>query len=352
MSAILLCSAVAGLASVWTLSGLSEHSSLRFAPRVSVATAIGLALPALLYASAPAFVRSEVSLPLLVSVASVLALAVGAAKVEGALCDNDMPRLVRRAAGIVAGAFLGMAAICAASLAPSEGTLSNARLGWVMMSGPLLAVLVVFGSRVRYAGMGVLSLGWRALALAPVALALPVAAQLSAGLAPYPPTGLRETRSAAQMKEPIAPAGAANSSSPAPREAPPVVAAAEASNPPPTAGSSAAPNTPSVAEPSGLRIESIGTRGVLEADVRGGIERRFGRLQACLADPKARQSGALTLKVGIDASGSVIYSRTLGGDLVGSPLASCLLPVFYKMGFAAPRSGAASFEITLRAQPR
>ena len=39
-------------------------------------------------------------------------------------------------------------------------------------------------------------------------------------------------------------------------------------------------------------------------------------------------------------------------ELVGTPLAACLLPVFYKMGFAAPPSNNAYFEITLRAPPR
>ena len=75
------------------------------------------------------------------------------------------------------------------------------------------------------------------------------------------------------------------------------------------------------------------------------------RLQACLADPKNQQSGLLTLKVGIDPSGSVTYTRPTGGDLSGTPLAACLLLVFYKMGFAAPASNSANFEITLRAPP-
>jgi hypothetical protein len=88
---------------------------------------------------------------------------------------------------------------------------------------------------------------------------------------------------------------------------------------------------------------------MVEADARGGVERRMTKLQACLADPNNRQSGALSLKIGIDAAGSVSYSKATGGDLVGTPLAACLLPVFYKMGFAAPASNSAYFEITLRA---
>ena len=68
-----------------------------------------------------------------------------------------------------------------------------------------------------------------------------------------------------------------------------------------------------------------------------------------MADPKNQQSGTLSLKVGIDPSGSVSYSKTTAGDLVGTPLAACLLPAFYNMGFAAPASNSAAFEITLRA---
>jgi len=72
------------------------------------------------------------------------------------------------------------------------------------------------------------------------------------------------------------------------------------------------------------------------------------RLNACLADPKNQQTGALTVKVGIDAAGSVSDSRPLSGDLVGTPLAACLVLVFYKMGFAAPAGNGAGFEIALR----
>jgi hypothetical protein len=101
-----------------------------------------------------------------------------------------------------------------------------------------------------------------------------------------------------------------------------------------------------------LQIETVASRGMLEADARGGVQRRFEKLQACLADTKNAQSGALSLKIGIDPAGSVSYSKATGGDLLGTPLAACLLPVFYKMGFATPASTGATIEITLRAPPR
>jgi len=91
---------------------------------------------------------------------------------------------------------------------------------------------------------------------------------------------------------------------------------------------------------------------MLEVDARGGVERRIERLQACLAEPNDQQAGALSLRIGIDPSGSVTYSRATGGDLLGTPLAACLLPVFYKMGFAAPASTGATVDITLRVAPR
>ena len=118
----------------------------------------------------------------------------------------------------------------------------------------------------------------------------------------------------------------------------------------PAAASAAAPVAP--AQPGALQIEAITTRGLLEADARGGVTRRMERLQACLEDPKNQQSGSLSLKIGIDPSGSVSYSKATGGDLSSTSLGACLLAVFYKMGFAAPASNGASFEITLRIPPR
>jgi len=82
--------------------------------------------------------------------------------------------------------------------------------------------------------------------------------------------------------------------------------------------------------------------------VRGGVTRRMDKLQACLVDPKNQAKGALSLKIGVDPSGSVTYSKALGGDLSGTPLGTCLLAVFYKMGFAAKGVTGATFEISLR----
>jgi hypothetical protein len=114
---------------------------------------------------------------------------------------------------------------------------------------------------------------------------------------------------------------------------------------------SAAPSAVALVQTGAPQIEALAARGMMEADARGGVTRRLDRLQVCLADPKNQQSGALSLKVGIDASGSVTFTRATGGELAGTPLGTCLLAVFYKMGFAAPASTGATLEITLRIPP-
>jgi hypothetical protein len=360
-STLLLCAgAASSLAAVWTLAGFSETSTPRFTPRVFGAAAVGLGAQLAVYGRVPSL-RGDLSLAMLFGLASVAALVVGAAKVEGALREKDGARVVRRSAGIVAGSFFGMAAVGAAALDLSSSSLAHARSAWMLMFGLVLATLVVFAQRARYAGVALLALGARVAVLGLVCAALllgarlTVAAPVHAEALPAPvavpaaseaaPAAIAsEAAPVANVPAPVPSAAAAAPSvavpTPAPSEPAPVVSAAPLV--------SAAP----VGKPGELQIEAVTTRGLYEADVRGGISRRMDRLQACLADAKNNQSGALTLKVGIDASGSVTYSRATGGDLIGTPLATCLLPVFYKMGFAAPASNNAGFEITLRAPPQ
>ena len=142
---LLLCAgAVASLGGVWTLAGLSESAPLRSSPRVVLAVAIGLLGEGLLYGRAPAELRGDLSLPLLFGSACLLALAVGAAKIEAALSSQDGARAVRRSAGIVLGAALGMAAVGAASLDLSSSSLLHARFAWAFMFALLAGVLIVF----------------------------------------------------------------------------------------------------------------------------------------------------------------------------------------------------------------
>jgi hypothetical protein len=344
-SMLLLCAgAAASLAGVWTLAGLSESTPLRVTPRVALAALVGLVAEVWLYLRASAELRSELSLPLLFGSVSVLALAVGAAKIEAALVEKDGALVVRRAAGIIVGSVLGMAAVGAASLDLSANSLTHARLGWGFMFALLASLLLVFAQRGRYVGAGLLALGQRALMLALVGVALLAGARLTVAAPAQTPRPVRE----AVPEAPVAEAPAA----------PPVDSVApspptlDAAAPSPAASDSAALVASGAASAAGARqleVGAITTRGMLEADVRGGVTRRMDRLQACLADPKNAQSGELTLKVAIDAAGSVAFSKPIGGDLVDKPLADCLLRVFYKMGFAAPPSTTSSFEITLRA---
>ena len=340
-STLLLCAgAAASLAGVWTLAGLSESSPLRGTPRVLFAVALGLLGDAVVYGRAPASSRGELSLPLLFSIVSVLALAVGAAKIEAALRDRDGQRVVRRAAGIVPGAFFSMAAVGVASLDLRSSSLSQARLGWALMFSLVAAVLVVFAGRARYAGVGVARLGQRAFVIGFVGVALLVGARLTRASAP---------RSAPGAPVPVTPSpspAVATSAAPVERLAPSAAAPAPSTVP---AAPSAAASAASVASPAAsavapavpgqagaVQLEALTARGMLEADARGGVLRRQERLDACPVDPKNQQSGVLSLKVRVDASGSVGYSRATGGELSGTPLGDCLSAVFYKMGFAAP----------------
>lgn len=347
-SMLLLCAgAAAGLASVWSLAGLSETSSLRSSPRVLAAAAVGLLGAATVYGLAPSEVRGELLLPGLFALASSLALVGGAAKLESALHERQGSRAARRAGGLVIGTFWGILAVGVTSLELVLRSLLHARFGWAYMLPLVAAALVVFARRVGLAGAGALGLGRRGLGLAAFGLLLLVGAR--ALVRPLPTARAALPVPSASPSLP----SLAESASPAP--APSVVEPAAAPSPlassAPSPLASPAPSPPAAGSAGKLQVEGVSTRGMLEADVRGGVERRFDRLQACLDDPKHQQSGSLSLKVGVDQAGSVNYSKATGGELVGTPLAVCLLPVFYKMGFAAPGSSGAYFEITLRSPP-
>ncbi len=358
---LLLCTgAAASLAGVWSLAGLSESSPLRGSPRVLGAVGAGLVGALVVYQRAPQALRAELLLPGLFAVASVLALAAGAAKLEAALADRDGPRAVRRASGLVIGTYWGMVAVGTASLELVLSSLSHARLGWSYMLPLVAAALVVFANRVRLAGAGAILLGRRGLTVVAVGIALLCSARAvvhptsaSAATEPPQPAPSAELSVTAEPVLAAAPSdsAAAPSSAQPDSAAPPAPSAAPADSavaPAPSAAPADSAVAPALGTPGELVVEKLEAHGLFEADARGGVQRRFDKLQACLALPNNQQRGSLTLKIGIDANGSVTHSRALTGDLVGTPLAACLLPVFYKMGFAAPSADNAYFEITLR----
>jgi hypothetical protein len=341
--------AAASLVGVWSLAGLSESSRLRGSARVTTALAVGLLGEAAVYFRTPTAARGGLALALLFGTASVLALGVGAAKLDAALADKDGPRVVRRATGTVVGTSLGMAAVGAASLELGASSLAEARVAWSFMFALVAAAVIVFAGRARYATAAVLALGARSLLLALIAVGLLAGARATVAARPLR-VALASTNapaagpSAKPAGDLLAPAPSALPIEPVP----PVATTSASANASPSA-SATAPSAPVAGSPGELQVEAITARGMLEADARGGVTRRFDRLQACLVDPKNQQHGAIKLKIGIDASGSVAYSKPAGGDLAGTPLGVCLLAVFYKMGFAAPASNNASFDITLRA---
>jgi hypothetical protein len=345
-SMVLLCAgAAASLSGVWALAGLSESSSFRTTPRVALTGIIGMLGIAAVHFRAPAELRSDLGLPALFGMASVLALTAGAAKLEGALRERDGARALRRSAGLIAGTVLGMAAVAAVSLELVLTSLVHARLGWAYMLPLVASLLMAFAARARLAGGGALALGGRGLTAGLVGLMLLIVARTT--VSPKPARAEAIPPPAVAVADPPLPAGSAVSAAAvangsAPPAGPSIAAVPAGASP------SADPASPSAA-PGALQIESLVAHGLFEADARGGVTRRLDKLQACLDDPKNRQSGSLTLKVGIDGAGSVDYSRATGGDLVGTPLAECLLPVFYKMGFAAPAADSSYLEITLRA---
>jgi hypothetical protein len=367
---LLAAGLAASLAGVWALSGLSERSSLRGSPRVLLSLALGLSGLAGLYRWAPVALRADLSLPIFFGTVSVLGVAVGGAKLDGALAEKNGPRALRRAAGLVLGSYLGMAAVAAVSLELVLRSLVLARFGWSFMLPTVAAALVTFAERGRLAGAAGKSLGARGLVLAgcgllalaggrwlvsPALHAEPHQSHTelaASGPAPEPPLA------AAIIAAPAAPEPVASQPAPSIAAEPPspdlplAASAAESA----AAPAPAVTEQPGVALPEGasgqLQIDSITARGMLEADARGGITRRLDRLEACLAEPKQRQSGLVTFKLVVDTSGSVTFNRAIGGDLVDSPLAACLMPIFYKLGFATPAATGATVVVTLRSTPR
>jgi hypothetical protein len=336
----------ASLTGVWALAGLSERSETRSSARAVTAVAVGVLGLGAVYLRTPAALRGELLLPGLFGVVAVLALGAGAAKLDAALADRNGARAVRRAAGLIAGTFLGMASVAFVSFELLLTSLAHARFGWAYMLPLVLAALIVFLQRGRLAGAGALLLGGRGLVLAVVGLALLGSGRL---LVTARATAVPLPRAAASAEAPPpAPTPEIASAAPAPEAAPSAEPAPSASAA--IAASASAP-APVAGVPGELQVEAVSTRGMLEADARGGVARRMPKLQACLEDANNQQSGALSLKIGIDAAGSVAYAKATGGELMGTPLAACLLPIFYKMGFASPPSSA-YFEITLRSPSR
>jgi hypothetical protein len=94
-------------------------------------------------------------------------------------------------------------------------------------------------------------------------------------------------------------------------------------------------------------VEVSAAEGVYEEDARRSILRRIERGRECIRrDPTAR--GVLSLRVVVDANGSVTTVVPLSGDLLGSDFAKCAMLWMYRVGFASPHArDSAKFEVTL-----
>jgi len=117
---------------------------------------------------------------------------------------------------------------------------------------------------------------------------------------------------------------------------------------PPGPQASAEAGAPPVATGEALVIESLETTGMLAADARSGLDRRFKLLSECLETNSIPEPGTLTLRAFLDGAGSVRNVQPAGGNLENTPFAACAMLAFYRMGFAS-QGAPASFQVTLRA---
>ncbi|MEO6600272.1 MAG: hypothetical protein ABIQ16_10395 [Polyangiaceae bacterium] len=344
--------ALAGVLSLRSLAGWSEPSSLRSGARVIGSAVLGGAALVAVQLGAGAPLRLRL-LPLaLFSLLAVLSVAFGAARMDAAVAERQSARAVRRASGILSGAFLGMLAIGALTLALASTEANLGRPAWSHVLPLLASVLVAFAARTRLAGAGALALGQRGLwrgVLGLAALVVGRYALVPRPLAPAPrEAAARVAPSEVALGAPALPSSVADAAPSADSAPPSVVPAPETS--PPTAPSAA----PATAEGPGeiVQIEALELHGMPGLDARGGVMRRIKKLEACVNSDSTKASGSITFKVGIDDQGGVTYLKNIGGDLEHTPVASCLSLAFYKMGFAPPLSGSATIKITLRVAPR
>lgn len=359
LGALCLSAALAAIASEQMLGGAIR---LRFTGRVVVVTALGaLGLVALLPLglgrdSGTVFAGT-------VAGACVASLILAVARFETAFATARAPEVSARTRGLLLGAWLGLTALAAASIAAALlslrasanpdasrvwlGARESARLGW-SAALPIVAALVsVFAGRARRAGLA--QQAWGDFSWALVAVALP--ATLGFGLLQ------RSSREGLTASNTFSARASASPNS-SPSANPP--ATAEALAPAQTPEQDPAPSAegkgaavPSAAPPASkdadqeVGVEVSSAEGIYEEDARRSILRRVERAHECIRkNPSAR--GILSARVVVDAGGSVTNVVPLSGDLFGSAFAKCAMLWLYRVGFATPRSHeGAKFEVTL-----
>ncbi len=306
------------------------------------------------------------SFPTILALSSTIAVALCALALEPLVHQGPRDRMASTVRRLVGGAWLGVAAIAAASLAGaaagllawspagrvSHGALVAAeragRLGWLHALPLIGMVLVVFVRRTELVGLATLSAGRRWLGLT-------LAAGLSLGAGRYV-LAQERTRVAAE-------ADAACALAPAAPPPPTSVAAGLASIAPElpsigVAGSapqgSASPTSSADTDPGAgavISVASLQASGVLEAGVSTPIDRRRNLLERCAERGGLHEAATLSVRIVVGVEGGAASVTPTGGDLTGTPVGDCLMRAFYHMGFPPPLSKPATVALTLRVAP-
>jgi hypothetical protein len=90
---------------------------------------------------------------------------------------------------------------------------------------------------------------------------------------------------------------------------------------------------------------------VLQSGASAIIERRRDLLESCAAHGGLEEAGTLSARVVVAAGGGASSVTPIDGNLVGTPVADCLIRAFYHMGFPPPVSKPATVVVTLRVAP-
>jgi hypothetical protein len=352
----------------------TARGALRFSPRVIAALALGLTGLVFAVVSARRGPQTLTIVPILALVA-VIASSIGAAVLEFAAIERNRLQEARLARDLLTGTFLSMAAIACASLAVAAGSIAQshnpmsadttwnaailaARLAWLHVFAVTLPLIIVFMRRTELAGLGTLAAtgNWPTLVLVCVAGIGWARYQLSASAEDVFSAAQRTAVRAAVTPKPELVGVSLPAAAPVePSEVAPSAAIEDAGNPAVPDAKDARHKdsvTPQLetasdgAPPSRIRIGGVKVEGMHEADAYGGVERRFNLLDECLKK-HGEDSGELTAKVTIDEKGSVTRVVPTEGNMQETKLGQCLMLSFYRMGFAAAKSGTATFVLSL-----
>ena len=337
-----------------------ESTWERISPRLAWACAVGgLGLLAVL----PSALRGPrgASFPTILALSSMIAVGLCALALEPLARHGPRDRAAAIVRRLLGGAWLGVAAIAAASLAGAAASLlawSRAghvrlgawgaaelagRLGWLQALPLIGMLLVIFAGRTKLAGFATLSAGGRWVGVA-------LAAGLSLGAGRLVLSQERDRVTAQADMEARA--------APTPPGPPPLASSAVAL--PSAAVAESAPiasaSASAMAEadpPAGalVKVEAIEVNGVLEASASTILERRRNLLESCAARDRLEEAATLSVRVVVATSGGAASVTPISGDLMGTPLADCLVRAFYHMGFPPPLSKPATVVLTLRVAP-